>query len=265
MAHLYDEKTIKSNSPYYDIKVRGNVQRDVVQSSLDASTTLYVGNIPTTAKEEQLHELFSNVGPIERIVLGIDRETREPCGFCFVEYVTRKDAEDCLKYINGMHMREEAKSIYVDWDVGYTEGREFKVKKGDRRFQNRGGSDVQYNIQFDDEKQKYKVEIKESERSKTAPRIYDRGPSREQYPYPSNSYNDQYPYYPPTSHYHYPPQRNYYGPSRSGHLGKRRRSRSYDDDDNDDGRRGKSRSRSKTPEEHYRKRIKADEGVEKRM
>jgi nuclear cap-binding protein subunit 2 len=244
MAHLYDESAIKSNSAYYDIKIRGNAQRDVVQSSLDASTTLYVGNLPTTVKEEQLHELFSCAGPIERIVLGVDRETLEPCGFCFVEYISRKDAEDCLKYINGMQIIENLKPIYVDWDVGYSEGRELKVRRGGKRgYQNRGRDNVVF--EFDDKKHQLKIEVKEAERSNRGYR--DQYRDRDQY-----SHNDQYGYYQQPYRGGYGQKREQsYGAPRQ--IGKRRRSRSYDEDDK------RSRSRSRTPEEMPRKRTRTDE------
>jgi nuclear cap-binding protein subunit 2 len=215
MAHLYDESTTKSNSAYYDIKIRGNVQKTVVQSSLDASTTLYVGNLPTTVKEEQLHELFSSTGPIERIVLGVDKETGEPCGFCFVEYVTRKDAEDCLKYVNGTQLIEGLKPIYVDWDVGYSEGRELKIKRGRQQRQNRGNPSVQYNMEYDDKKSQIRIEAKE----------VDRG-QQQRYRNDQYNYNDRDYGYRRNNYNNYGNQQR-----QGGHLGKRGRSpQNYDDD-----------------------------------
>lgn len=35
--------------------------------------------------EEQIYELFSRVGDIKRIIMGLDRNQKTPCGFCFVE------------------------------------------------------------------------------------------------------------------------------------------------------------------------------------
>ncbi|MBE3044678.1 nuclear cap-binding protein subunit 2, partial [Candidatus Bathyarchaeota archaeon] len=49
--------------------------------------------------EEQVYELFSKVGEIKRLVMGLDRFAKTPCGFCFVEYYTHQDALDCMKYI----------------------------------------------------------------------------------------------------------------------------------------------------------------------
>ena len=45
------------------------------------------------------------------------------CGFCFVEYYHRRDAEACLKYLNGAVLDE--RPLRVDWDAGFTDGRQF--------------------------------------------------------------------------------------------------------------------------------------------
>jgi hypothetical protein len=62
---------------------------------LSASTTLYVGNLSFYTSEEQIYELFSKVGEIKRIIMGLDRNQKTPCGFCFVEYVLAVLAGSC--------------------------------------------------------------------------------------------------------------------------------------------------------------------------
>lgn len=57
------------------------------QSKLDCSTTLYIGNMSFYTTEEQLYELFSMCGEVKRVIMGLDRIKKTPCGFCFVEYV----------------------------------------------------------------------------------------------------------------------------------------------------------------------------------
>jgi nuclear cap-binding protein subunit 2 len=54
---------------------------------LSNSTTLYVGNLSYYTTEEQVYELFSRAGDVRRVIMGIDRFQKTPCGFCFVEYV----------------------------------------------------------------------------------------------------------------------------------------------------------------------------------
>ena len=56
---------------------------------LHLSTTLYVGNLSFYTTEEQLYELFGRAGDVKKIIMGLDKFKKTPCGFCFVEYFTR--------------------------------------------------------------------------------------------------------------------------------------------------------------------------------
>jgi len=49
------------------------------------SSTLYVGNLSFHTCEEQIYEVFSRVGEVKRVIVGLDRNKKTPCGFCFVE------------------------------------------------------------------------------------------------------------------------------------------------------------------------------------
>ncbi|PON15359.1 RNA-binding protein [Candidatus Entotheonella serta] len=49
------------------------------------STNIYVGNLPFTATEEQIHDLFGTYGTVERVTLITDRDTGRLKGFGFVE------------------------------------------------------------------------------------------------------------------------------------------------------------------------------------
>lgn len=93
------------------------------EDKLKDATTLYVGNLSFYTTEEQIHELFSKCGEIKRLVMGLDRFQKTPCGFCFVEYYTHQDALDCMKYIGGTKLDERV--IRTDLDEGFTEGRQY--------------------------------------------------------------------------------------------------------------------------------------------
>lgn len=45
-----------------------------------------MGNLSFYTTEEQIHELFGRCGDVKRIVMGLDKFKKTPCGFCFVEY-----------------------------------------------------------------------------------------------------------------------------------------------------------------------------------
>ncbi|KAK3677000.1 nuclear cap binding complex subunit [Recurvomyces mirabilis] len=94
-----------------------------LEEKLSTATTLYIGNLSFYTTEEQIHHLFSKCGELKRLVMGLDRFTKTPCGFCFVEYYTHSDALDCLKYVGGTKLDERI--IRCDLDEGFSEGRQY--------------------------------------------------------------------------------------------------------------------------------------------
>ncbi|PVU95034.1 hypothetical protein BB560_005876 [Smittium megazygosporum] len=55
--------------------------------------------------------------------MGLDRNQKTPCGFCFVEYYTNESALDCMKYIN--FSRLDNRIIRTDLDPGFKDGRQY--------------------------------------------------------------------------------------------------------------------------------------------
>ncbi|XP_060820489.1 nuclear cap-binding protein subunit 2 isoform X1 [Bombus pascuorum] len=119
-------------SSYRDQHFKGDPRGNGITSSgsraeqdrlLRISTTLYVGNLSFYTTEEQIYELFSKCGDIRRIIMGLDKYKKTPCGFCFVEYYQRADAENCMRYINGTRLDDRI--IRTDWDAGFIEGRQY--------------------------------------------------------------------------------------------------------------------------------------------
>jgi hypothetical protein len=76
--------------------------RQLLEKWMAASCTLYVGNLSFghpvygSTTEEQLYDLFGRCGDVKRVVMGLDRNTREPCGFAFVEFYAREAAVSAL-------------------------------------------------------------------------------------------------------------------------------------------------------------------------
>jgi len=87
------------------------------------STTLYVGNMSFYTTEEQIYELFGKCGEVKRVVMGLDKFKRTPCGFCFIEFYLREDAEVAVRFINGTRLDDRI--IRTDWDAGFVEGRQY--------------------------------------------------------------------------------------------------------------------------------------------
>ncbi|XP_076197135.1 nuclear cap-binding protein subunit 2 isoform X1 [Aptenodytes patagonicus] len=108
-------------SQYRDQHFRGT--RYDQERLLRKSCTLYVGNLSFYTTEEQIHELFGKSGDIKKVIMGLDKVKKTACGFCFVEYYARGDAENAMRYINGTRLDDRI--IRTDWDAGFKEGRQY--------------------------------------------------------------------------------------------------------------------------------------------
>ncbi|ORY32812.1 hypothetical protein BCR39DRAFT_521717 [Naematelia encephala] len=108
---------------------RSELDRETERRLLALSSTLYVGNLSFYTTEAQMYELFSKCarpeygGGIKRIIMGLDRNQKTPCGFAFVEYYLHTEAVACMRYISGTKLDERV--IRCDLDPGYKEGRQF--------------------------------------------------------------------------------------------------------------------------------------------
>ena len=71
---------------------------------------IYVGNLPFSATEEQIRELFSKHGTVQSVSLVNDRETGRPRGFGFVE-ISDEGLEPAIKALNGYEMDGRALKV----------------------------------------------------------------------------------------------------------------------------------------------------------
>jgi len=86
-------------------------------------TKLYVGNLPFTATEEAVRNLFAPHGTVEKLSLINDRDTGRPRGFGFVE-MSSADASRAMQALNGK-----------DFD-----GRSLKINEAQDKARSGGGS-----------------------------------------------------------------------------------------------------------------------------
>ncbi|XP_011303138.1 cleavage stimulation factor subunit 2-like isoform X2 [Fopius arisanus] len=71
------------------------------QSLMDKSMrSVFVGNIPYEATEENLKDIFSEVGPVLSFKLVYDRETGKPKGYGFCEYKDQETALSAMRNLN---------------------------------------------------------------------------------------------------------------------------------------------------------------------
>lgn len=65
------------------------------------STTIYVGNLPFKASEDEVRGLFAQHGKVNAVRLVTDRDTGRPRGYGFVEMETSEDANSAVQALNG--------------------------------------------------------------------------------------------------------------------------------------------------------------------
>ncbi|MEP7312122.1 MAG: RNA-binding protein [Pseudomonadota bacterium] len=66
-------------------------------------TTIYVGNLPFNATEEQLRALFQPHGDVQSVKLVNDRDTGRPSGFGFVD-MPADAAGTAIEALNGQNL-----------------------------------------------------------------------------------------------------------------------------------------------------------------
>lgn len=121
MSELFDSEGDSPSRIYWDRKQFANFD-DQLQA-LKGSKLLYIGNLSFFTTELQIQHAFSQIGPIKRIIMGLNANTKTPCGFCFVEYFSQQHTADCLKYLSLSMCDEQV--IRCELDAGFVAGRQF--------------------------------------------------------------------------------------------------------------------------------------------
>jgi len=73
---------------------------------------LYVGNLPFSATDDTLRDLFSQAGQVESARIITDRDTGRSKGFGFVEMSSDQEASEAIKKFNGQDL--EGRSLTVN-------------------------------------------------------------------------------------------------------------------------------------------------------
>jgi RNA recognition motif-containing protein len=65
------------------------------------ATKLFVGSLPYSVTDEELAEIFKQVGNVVSAKVIIDRDTQRSKGFGFVEMSSEDEAQAAVKQLNG--------------------------------------------------------------------------------------------------------------------------------------------------------------------
>jgi RNA recognition motif-containing protein len=87
-----------------------SVDARILFSVSNRMSKIYVGNLPFTATEATVRELFAQHGAVESVALITDRDTGQPRGFGFVE-MPRTDAARAIQSLNGQDMGGRALKV----------------------------------------------------------------------------------------------------------------------------------------------------------
>ena len=74
------------------------------------SKKIYVGNLPFRTTEDDLTEMFQQIGPVESVSIITDRDTGRSKGFGFVS-MGDEDAEKAIAAYNGKDMNGRALTV----------------------------------------------------------------------------------------------------------------------------------------------------------
>ncbi|KAL6121114.1 hypothetical protein NUSPORA_02021 [Nucleospora cyclopteri] len=114
---FYIEKTFQGTPEEYKIV-------------LNESKCIFVNNIPLHVREERLWNLFQLIGPIEKVIMGVDQQLMF-VGFAFVIFRELEHANKVVKLMNNIKI--DGISLRLDKDMGFAEDRRFGRGEGGKQ------------------------------------------------------------------------------------------------------------------------------------
>jgi RNA recognition motif-containing protein len=75
------------------------------------ATRLYVGNLPYTAEEQQLRQMFAEFGEVVEVRLVTDRDSGQSKGFAFLEMSTDEAARNAIASLNGTQLGDRTLTV----------------------------------------------------------------------------------------------------------------------------------------------------------
>ncbi len=105
---------------------------------------IFVGNLPFSATEDDLRDLFSPFGEVQQVKIMTDRDTAKSRGFAFVEMAQNEDAAKAIAALNGKELHGRALSVNEarpkpERSGGFGSGGGYGGKRRGGRDSSRGG------------------------------------------------------------------------------------------------------------------------------
>ncbi|KAF4669006.1 Cleavage stimulation factor subunit 2 [Perkinsus chesapeaki] len=102
-----------ASSYYYNNGQQQQFHNGQQQRAVNRNCSVFVGNIPYEASEEELREIFSRVGPVISFRLMKDKETGMPKGYGFCEYRDMETAYSAMRNLSNADYG--GRPLRVDW------------------------------------------------------------------------------------------------------------------------------------------------------
>ena len=129
MATLYNvpERTVPKHYRSYFSTLNDQLE------AIKEASTVYVGNISFDTPEERIYSFFSRCGPVKQVIMGVNKYTHKPCGFCFVmwesgggvicSFESHTVAQYAVDFLSGLKI--DGRPIRVEMDWGFSDGRQY--------------------------------------------------------------------------------------------------------------------------------------------
>jgi len=77
------------------------------------SCSIFVGNVPYDAQEDEMKELFSKVGNVASVRVVCDKDTKQPRGYAFIDYGDSACVQMAIEKLNNVEYN--GRKLRVDW------------------------------------------------------------------------------------------------------------------------------------------------------
>jgi cold-inducible RNA-binding protein len=82
-----------------------------VKEIAEMATRLYVGNLPYSADEQQLRQMFAAFGDVVEVRVVTDRDSGQSKGFAFVEMSSDEAAANAIAGLNGTQLGDRTLTV----------------------------------------------------------------------------------------------------------------------------------------------------------
>jgi len=78
-----------------------------------SSCSIFVGNVPYDANEDELRELFAKVGQVTSVRVVVDKDTKQPKGYGFCDFVDSSSVQLAITQLNNVEYN--GRKLRIDW------------------------------------------------------------------------------------------------------------------------------------------------------